>query len=82
MVKKHDLYIKSHRPVFDIIQITLYPFSDRSISTIATLPAPTGKTRPHLMLDHITWYLLPKLFYKKRPLRSWSHKTHLTLQNV
>ena len=34
------------------------------------------------MLDHITWDLFFKLFYKKRPLRPWTNQAHISNENV
>lgn len=54
------------------------PLADGCISPISIDLCPSGHAGTYLMFDHITRYLFPEFFHILRPLRSWSHKAHIT----
>ena len=76
--KKQDFNIQPYRPVFNIVKIMFDPLADGCISPISIDLCPSGHAGTYLMFDHITRYLFPEFFHILRPLRSWSHKAHIT----
>ena len=79
---KQYLEIKSHGPVFDIVNVVVDSFPNRSITAVAIDLGPSGKTGANLVLDHVAWDLFLELLNELRALRPWSHEAHLADEDV
>ena len=80
--KEYNLDIQPYAPVFNVIKVIFDSFSYGCVSAVTIHLSPAGKSRANLMFHHISRDFFSEFLYKKRPLRSWSHKTHVTLQYV
>ena len=59
-----------------------YPLTDRRISAVSVHLRPPGKSRTHLMFDHIPWNFFPEFFHILRALRSWPDQAHIPHQHI
>ena len=74
--------IQPDSPVFNIIQVIFDSLHNRSVPPVAIDLCPPSNPRAYLMFDHVARNLFFKFLYKKRSFRSWSHKAHLTFQDI
>lgn len=75
--EEQDLDVQHHRPVFNIIQITVDAQPDRSVTAVAIDLCPACDAGTDLMLDHVTGDFFLKLLYEKWALRPRADETHL-----